>query len=188
MQVDGACHCGSISFTAEIDQKQVMLCNRTDCQVLSGSPFRHVVPAKIETFVLSGQPTIDVKVAESGNPRVQDFCPKCGTPIYSSATESPAWVRIRIGWFGSARRSSHRPKFGVIQHILGYQNYIQFLAHRNSKPFQQNCRHHRNRRAARATPNASRKRSANGRPPGPATGDGVHCPGAGPGVQPSSAA
>lgn len=97
MHIDGTCHCGSISFTAEIDQKQVMLCNCTDCQVLSGSPFRHVVRAKIETFILSGQPTIYVKVAESGNRRVQAFCTKCGTPIYSSATESPAWVSIRIG-------------------------------------------------------------------------------------------
>ena len=37
-------------------------------------------------------------------------------------------------------------------------------------------------------PNPSLKRSANGRPPGPATGYGVHFPVAGPGVLPSSPA
>ena len=39
-----------------------------------------------------------------------------------------------------------------------------------------------------ALPNPSLKRSANGRPPGPATGYGVHFPVAGPGVLPSSPA
>ena len=39
-----------------------------------------------------------------------------------------------------------------------------------------------------ALPNPSLKRSANGRPPGPATGYGVHFPAAGPGVLPLSPA
>ena len=39
-----------------------------------------------------------------------------------------------------------------------------------------------------ALPNTSLKRSANGRPPGPATGYGVHFPVAGPGVLPLSPA
>jgi hypothetical protein len=47
--------------------------------------------------VLQGEPTRYVKVAESGNRRVQAFCPRCGTPIYSSATEHPEWVSIRLG-------------------------------------------------------------------------------------------
>ena len=42
--------------------------------------------------------------------------------------------------------------------------------------------------ASPVRPNPSLKRSANGRPPGPATGYGVHFPVAGPGVLPSSPA
>lgn len=97
MQIDGACHCGAISFTAEVEPSRAMLCHCTDCQVLSGSPFRHVVPAAVESFALRGQPKRYVKVAESGNRRVQAFCPECGTPIYSAATDSPSWVSIRLG-------------------------------------------------------------------------------------------
>ena len=34
---------------------------------------------------MTGQPTLYVKTtAESGNPRVQAFCPQCGSPIYST--------------------------------------------------------------------------------------------------------
>ena len=97
MLIDGACHCGAITFTAEVEPARVMLCHCSDCQVLSGSPYRHVVPAATDTFTLKGVPKVYVKVADSGNRRVQAFCSECGTPIYSSATESPAWVSIRLG-------------------------------------------------------------------------------------------
>jgi hypothetical protein len=34
---------------------------------------------------MTGQPAIYVKTtAESGNPRAQAFCPKCGSPLYST--------------------------------------------------------------------------------------------------------
>lgn len=108
MHIDGACHCGAIRFSAEVDPAKVMLCRCTDCQVLSGSPYRHVVPAAIESFVLEGEPTRYFKVADSGNRRVQAFCPQCGTPIYSSATEHPEWVSIRLGCVN--QRAELRPR------------------------------------------------------------------------------
>jgi hypothetical protein len=97
MHIDGSCHCGAVSFTADVDPAKVMLCHCTDCQVLSGSPFRHVVPAPVASFSIHGDLRQYIKTAESGNRRVQAFCPECGTPIYSSATESPDWVSIRLG-------------------------------------------------------------------------------------------
>lgn len=97
MHINGACHCGSISFTAEIDPSRVTVCHCTDCQVLSGSPFRAVVAAPVESFVLRGQPRSYIKVAQSGNRRVQAFCPECGTPLYGTAPENATSVIIRLG-------------------------------------------------------------------------------------------
>ena len=97
MHIDGACHCGRISFTAEIDPARVMVCHCSDCQVLSGSPFRAVVAVPIESFTLRGEPKGYVKVAESGNRRSQVFCPECGTPLYATAPENPTAVIIRLG-------------------------------------------------------------------------------------------
>jgi hypothetical protein len=63
MKMDGSCHCGRIRFEAEIDPVKVVICHCTDCQTLSGSAFRTVVPANEGTFVLrSGEPKIYVKV------------------------------------------------------------------------------------------------------------------------------
>src|SRR5262245_46377981 len=84
MKVEGACHCGSIRYEAEVDAAKVVICHCTDCQTLSGSAFRTVVPTEEGTFrLLAGAPRVYVKTGESGNRREQAFCPECGTPIYS---------------------------------------------------------------------------------------------------------
>ncbi len=97
MQIEGACHCGMIAFTAEIDASRVMVCHCSDCQVLSGAPFRAVVAAPIETFVLRGHPKSYVKVAQSGNRRAQVFCPECATPLFATTPENATSVIIRLG-------------------------------------------------------------------------------------------
>lgn len=109
MKIDGSCHCGYITYTAEIDPENVGICHCTDCQTLSGSPYRVSAPAATETFKLvTGEPKIYVKTAESGNKRVQAFCPACGTPIYSSAvTDLPAY-NLRVG--AIRQRGELRPK------------------------------------------------------------------------------
>jgi hypothetical protein len=97
MQIDGRCHCGAISFTAELDPTEVRACHCTDCQVLSGAPFRAVATVPVGKFSFSGQPKTYVKVAQSGNRRAQVFCPECGTSLYSCAAENPTAVVIRLG-------------------------------------------------------------------------------------------
>lgn len=99
MKIDGHCHCGFLSYEAEVDPAQVEICHCTDCQTLSGSAFRVVVPAEGGSFrLLSGEPRTYIKVAESGNKRIQAFCPRCGTPIYSTSAEGePSSFGLRVG-------------------------------------------------------------------------------------------
>lgn len=99
MKIDGGCHCGSIHYEAEVDPAKVVICHCTDCQTLSGSAFRTVVPTIEGTFtLLSGTPKVYVKVGESGNRRELTFCPDCGTPIYSAlAGEGAKVLALRVG-------------------------------------------------------------------------------------------
>lgn len=108
MKVDGSCHCGNITFDAEVDEGKVVVCHCTDCQTFSGSAFRVVVPARADSFrVRGGTPRIYVKRAESGAKRVQAFCPVCGTSLYSSAEENPTQLFVRIS--SIRQRASLRP-------------------------------------------------------------------------------
>src|SRR6476659_7440405 len=81
MKVEGGCDCGNIRYEAEVDPAKVVICHCTDCQTLSGSAFRTVVPTNEGALkLLSGAPKVYVKAAENGNRRKQTFCPECGTP------------------------------------------------------------------------------------------------------------
>ncbi|RFZ88645.1 GFA family protein [Shinella sp. WSJ-2] len=99
MRIDGQCHCGFVTYEAEIDPDAVMICHCTDCQRLTGSPYRVTVRAAREAVRLTGnQPKIYTKIAGSGRPRLLSFCPECGTPLFSTGTgEAAATWGIRWG-------------------------------------------------------------------------------------------
>ncbi len=100
MKIDGACHCGYITIEAEADPEKTTICHCSDCQTGTGSAFRVSVPVAGATFRMSGTPTSYVKTtAESGNPRAQAFCPRCGSPIYSTTPgdgPQPSYI-VRVG-------------------------------------------------------------------------------------------
>ena len=67
VKIDGRCHCGLITFEAEIDSEKVWLCHCTDCQTLSGSAFRTAAPTRKGAFtLLSGEVKTYVKIGSSG--------------------------------------------------------------------------------------------------------------------------
>lgn len=100
MNIEGKCHCGEITFSAEVNPDQVIVCHCSDCQALSGSPFRTVVAAIEGTFQIEkGKPKIYVKTVDDGAQRAQAFCPECGSPIYSGPVGDAAqqFIGIRVG-------------------------------------------------------------------------------------------
>lgn len=108
MRIDGSCHCGRITYEADIDPDKVGVCHCTDCQTLSGSAFVVYVPVPKEALTLRGEPKLYVKTAESGSRRAQAFCPECGTRIYASADADPQVFNLRIGTVH--QRASLAPK------------------------------------------------------------------------------
>ena len=109
MHVEGGCHCGHITYEAEVDPDSVNICHCTDCQRMTGTAYRVTVRSRKGGFkLLSGQPTIYIKTAESGNQRAQAFCPKCGTPLYATTVGNPEVYGIRVGT--TRQRELLRPK------------------------------------------------------------------------------
>jgi len=109
MRIEGRCHCGRIAYEATVDPDTVGICHCTDCQTLSGSPYRATIPAPAAQFVLrGGEPRIYIKTAESGTKRAHAFCPDCGTPIYACAVSDPPIYSLRIG--AIKQRAALRPR------------------------------------------------------------------------------
>ncbi len=110
MKIDGKCHCGFITYEANIDADKVYVCHCADCQSISGSAFRWAVPVAEEDFkLLSGEPKTYSKTADSGARSRQLFCPECASPLYStSGGDGPRTFNLRLGT--SRQRAELRPK------------------------------------------------------------------------------
>jgi len=110
MQIDGQCHCGKVAYQAEIDPDDVQICHCTDCQALTGSPFRVTAFASRDRVRLTGDaPKRYVRTGDNGNRRVQYFCPNCGSPLFTSGEGADA-EQWGIRWGSIRQRQLLAPK------------------------------------------------------------------------------
>jgi hypothetical protein len=109
MPVDGQCHCGHVTFEAEIDPQAVSICHCTDCQSLTGSPFRVTVICPGEQVrIQSGSPKIYAKTGDNGRRRLQHFCADCGSPLFTSG-EGAQTGNWGIRWGSIRQRDLLKP-------------------------------------------------------------------------------
>ena len=97
MKITGKCHCKQISLEAEIDLSTIYACHCTDCQVFAGAPFRVILNVDKENIVIVGKPKEYIKTGDSGNKRIQAFCGKCATSLYSTSLKRDK-LSLRTGF------------------------------------------------------------------------------------------
>jgi hypothetical protein len=98
MLIDGQCHCGRVTYQADIDPERVSICHCTDCQMLTGSPYRvTVICSANQVRMTGGLAKIYSKTGDNGRPRFQHFCVECGSPLFTSGEGGPDDWGIRWG-------------------------------------------------------------------------------------------
>ena len=98
MKVEGSCHCGNVTYDAEINPRYVVICHCTDCQTFSSAPYRvSVVNVRPEDFRLHGTPKTYIKTGGSGRKVLVAFCGDCGSALYSTSAEAAQTFNLRIG-------------------------------------------------------------------------------------------
>ncbi|MFB9950454.1 GFA family protein [Rhizobium puerariae] len=109
MHVTGGCHCGSVTYEAELDTRRVVICHCTDCQKLTGSPFRVTAVVQDGDLKLTGnEPKMYRRVADSGRVRQQYFCPECGSQLFVNG-EGEASKVWGIRWGSIDQRMDVKP-------------------------------------------------------------------------------
>jgi hypothetical protein len=109
MHVDGRCHCGLVTYEAEIDPQAVSVCHCTDYQSLTGSPYRVTVICTGEQIRMTGKPPkIYAKTGDNRRTRFQHFCTECGSPLFTSGegNEADDWG---IRWGSIRQRDRLKP-------------------------------------------------------------------------------
>ena len=97
MKVSGRCHCGQISFEAEIDPTQVRICHCTDCQKFTGAAFAALVPLQKSALSITGPIKTHSAVGGSGKPVIRNFCGECGSSLFEEPTVRPGLAIIFAG-------------------------------------------------------------------------------------------
>lgn len=98
MKVSGRCFCGQITYTAEVNLEQVVICHCTDCQRHSGTAYGVIAGVVDEQFdLLTGELKFIDKIAASGAKRVLSICPNCGTRMYAKPADGPGYFGLRAG-------------------------------------------------------------------------------------------
>lgn len=94
----GSCECGAIKFTIAPTDEKAIMCHCASCQKQSASAFGSVIVVPTEAVsVVSGQPKQWLRVADSGNEVLANFCETCGTRVWHGDIEKDAMLKVRAG-------------------------------------------------------------------------------------------
>ena len=115
LKVNGSCHCEKIKIEAKVKKSDVRACHCSDCQKMSGAPFRAIVVASSDKISIEGRPKEYVKIADSGNRRIQAFCGNCGTHLFATDVEKNLF-NLRTGFL--AQKNELKPKEHVFTKSL----------------------------------------------------------------------
>ena len=98
MTLKGGCLCGAVRYRWVGESVSASYCHCLDCRKATGGPYTvgvgvHAAGLTISSGKTKGYTTI----ADSGNPITRQFCPKCGSPLFTKAEVCPDRVWIKAG-------------------------------------------------------------------------------------------
>ena len=94
----GRCLCGAVRFACEGEPQAMGVCHCRDCQYVSGGEPAAVVIFPRAAFRLTqGETRAYAVKGDSGGEVARNFCPTCGTPIFSLIESAPAVIVVKAG-------------------------------------------------------------------------------------------
>ncbi|HET7763951.1 MAG TPA: GFA family protein [Burkholderiales bacterium] len=99
MKITGKCLCGAVRWESSEAPIVTRWCWCRDCQYLGAGSGTVNAAFRTATFKIIGKPSDHLQIAESGNRMHREFCPTCGTPLFSAAESRPHLVFVRVGTF-----------------------------------------------------------------------------------------
>jgi hypothetical protein len=97
MAINGGCLCGAVTYRVEGDPMFVGHCACQNCQKTSGTGHSTVAAFPDPQFSSQGETTSYVGVGDSGQPTTSQFCPKCGSRLFTRASAMPGVVMVMLG-------------------------------------------------------------------------------------------
>lgn len=97
MAITGGCLCGAVRYSIDAQPIMARVCWCRVCQYIGAGTGTANVMFPSATLKVEGEVTIYTRTAESGNVMHRRFCPKCGTPVFTTGERRPDIVGVRGG-------------------------------------------------------------------------------------------
>jgi hypothetical protein len=96
----GGCLCGAVRYEwrGASGSVSATYCHCPDCRKATGGPY--TVGVRVDAAgltILSGQARGYTKIADSGRWITREFCPECGSPLFTRGEKYPDVVSIKAG-------------------------------------------------------------------------------------------
>ena len=94
----GGCLCGSVRYEYTGELKEASYCHCDACRRATGGPYTVGVLARADALrIICGRTKGYTTTADSGNLITREFCPQCGSPLFTKAHAHPNLVWIKAG-------------------------------------------------------------------------------------------
>ena len=96
--ITGGCLCGSVRYEYTGRLEKASYCHCDDCRRDTGGPYTVGVPAKADALrIISGRIKGYTSTGDSGKEITRQFCPECGSPLFTRSQLHPDSVWIKAG-------------------------------------------------------------------------------------------
>ena len=96
--ITGKCLCGFVKYEYAGKLGKASYCHCEDCKRATGGPYTVGVLASFMDFsIISGHTSSYTTIGDSGRKVSRDFCPKCGSPIFTKSEVCPDLIFIKAG-------------------------------------------------------------------------------------------
>lgn len=93
----GGCLCGAVRYKVSGEPAMAMACHCTHCQKQTGSAFSTIAGWPEAQVEVEGETRVYRDAGESGRAVERNFCPRCGSPLFTAAEASPGVLWIKTG-------------------------------------------------------------------------------------------
>jgi hypothetical protein len=96
-EIIGGCLCGQVRYSANTDPVFVGVCHCQNCQKQTGTAFSVLVGVPKSALSIRGKIKTFHDIGGSGQAVKRNFCPECGSPIFTDADVIPDVAFIKAG-------------------------------------------------------------------------------------------
>ncbi len=95
--IEGGCLCGAVRYSTTAEPVMQAVCHCRNCQRQAGSGWSMIMGVPAAALAISGAVQTYADKGESGGDVRRQFCPTCGSPLFSHVSAAPDLVFIKAG-------------------------------------------------------------------------------------------